>query len=81
MGIVGLLVFGSAAIRIFAQAWRHRSTVNDSLLLLMVAFAVFCSVHEIMYQRTPWLIAGALLALPGRSPEQREKNESPGAGM
>ena len=65
-GLLGGAVFGWA----FVLPARHATRFGKSqparrvLLFLLVAFAIFCLVHEILYQRIFWLVLGAVLAQP-----------------
>jgi O-antigen ligase/uncharacterized membrane protein YbhN (UPF0104 family) len=63
MGLFGFLVFVGAAVRVVVGAMRNPDVAARSFLLVAVAFGAFGLVHEIMYQRAFWLLAGALLAL------------------
>lgn len=43
----------------------YRMASHDAAwILLMICFALFCQLHEMLYQRTLWLLMGALLAKP-----------------
>lgn len=75
MGAIGLGIFVWTAARIFRAAWRWRNTAGGLLVLMLVAFAVMSSAHELLYQRALWLLLGAALALPAVQPAE----ESPGA--
>ncbi|MEX1082690.1 MAG: O-antigen ligase family protein, partial [Xanthobacteraceae bacterium] len=67
-GLVGFLVFASAAVRIgWAEFGRSDEMASKLLLLILCAFAVMSSVHELLYQRGLWLLMGAALALPPKS--------------
>ncbi len=39
-------------------------THDAALILLLICFALFCQLHEMLYQRALWLFIGALLARP-----------------
>lgn len=65
-GLVGLLVFLAPVARIFRseliQATRDES--GKLLILIIVVFATMTIGHEMLYQRTFWLLLGAALAVP-----------------
>jgi hypothetical protein len=65
-GLVGAAVFGWAFLLLARHAIRFGSTqpARRILLLLLVSFATFSLVHEILYQRIFWLVLGAVLARP-----------------
>jgi hypothetical protein len=64
-GPVGLAVFVAAAWRLFADAVRRRGDPAATLLILMFcAFAAMSAAHEMLYQRSLWLLLGAVLAMP-----------------
>jgi uncharacterized membrane protein YbhN (UPF0104 family) len=67
-GLVGLAVLGWAAYAlvrylVIRKAWKS-SPAARALVLLLLAFAAFCQLHEVLYQRIFWLALGALLAVP-----------------
>ena len=64
MGLVGFLVFAIPALRIFWVEWKrpHDDTVATFLVLVLIVFAVESSIHEMLYQRSIWLLLGAALA-------------------
>ena len=65
-GLVGAAVFGWAFFLLAQHAIRFGRILpaRRILLLLLVAFAIFSLVHEILYQRIFWLVLGAVLAQP-----------------
>ncbi len=46
------------------KRFRNNDTVGRLLLLAIAAFATMSLAHELMYQRTFWLLFGAALAIP-----------------
>jgi hypothetical protein len=67
-GLVGLAVLGWAAYAlvrylVIRKAWKGPPATR-ALVLLLLAFAAFCQLHEVLYQRIFWLALGALLAVP-----------------
>jgi hypothetical protein len=67
-GLVGLAVLGWAAFAlvrylVIRKAWKGPPETR-ALMLLLLAFAAFCQLHEVLYQRIFWLALGALLAVP-----------------
>ena len=63
MGVVGAAVLMWPLARILSVEWRNLSDeVGAFLLMIVLAFAIVCQVHEIMYQRAFWLLLGAGLA-------------------
>jgi len=67
-GIVGLLCFAAVGLRIVYREWPglRIDPVSNTIVLAMVAFAMFSAVHEMLYQRSFWLLLGAALAVPLR---------------
>lgn len=68
-GIVGFLVFAIPGLTIFcreiSRSRRGASDIRGVLLVLsLLAFGVMCQVHDLLYQRTLWLILGAALLTP-----------------
>jgi uncharacterized membrane protein YbhN (UPF0104 family) len=65
-GLVGALILFGIFIRLllFAWNWQSGNPIRDILLLLLVSFAIFSTVHDIFYQRLFWLLIGSLLAIP-----------------
>ena len=64
-GLVGFAVFAAAALRLFAEAIRHRAEPAALMLLLsLCAFGVMSVPHEMLCQRAVWLLLGAVLAVP-----------------
>ncbi|WP_084458085.1 lysylphosphatidylglycerol synthase transmembrane domain-containing protein [Desulfocurvus vexinensis] len=57
--LAGVALLGRHALR----GWRGAAHAR-ALGLVLLGFAVFCQVHEVLYQRIFWLLLGALLALP-----------------
>ena len=64
MGLVGLVILAVPILRIFrAEIGRARHDPTARLLVLAIAgFAAMSLVHEMLYQRTFWLLLGAGLA-------------------
>jgi hypothetical protein len=65
-GLLGGAVCGWVFFLLARHAIRFGRTqpAGRILLLLLVAFAIFGLVHEILYQRIFWLVLGAVLARP-----------------
>jgi O-antigen ligase len=64
-GIVGLVVFLAPILRVVAREVRRADRADSArtfLLLALPAFAAIAAVHDILYQRTFWLLIGAALA-------------------
>jgi hypothetical protein len=63
-GLLGLIVLAAAILPVGkAIACKTKfSCKNRSLLLLALAFSVFCQFHEVSYQRILWFVLGGLLA-------------------
>jgi O-antigen ligase len=63
-GLVGFFVFATLFIRaFFSEITKPAPDLASKLLvLIMVAFAIMSLVHEMLYQRTFWLLLGAGLA-------------------
>jgi hypothetical protein len=64
MGIIGLLAFAIPAIRILKREWMQPDpdAAAKLIILILIAFAAVSMVHEMLYQRTMWLLLGAALA-------------------
>lgn len=64
MGLLGLLVFVTPMVRLFRREFARASADPAALLivLLIAVFATMSLVHEMLYQRTFWLLLGAGLA-------------------
>jgi hypothetical protein len=62
LGVVGLGLFAWVATRIFLNAWRWQNASGALIVLVLVVFAVMSAVHELLYQRSLWLLLGAALA-------------------
>jgi len=75
MGLVGLLLFAAVGGRLFISLWRRLKDPQDeaatTLFLLGLCFAAMAMVHDLMYQRILWFIAGACLALPAAAARDR----------
>jgi uncharacterized membrane protein YbhN (UPF0104 family) len=67
-GIVGILVLGWVFFLLMSGAFHNKEKLPAyrGALLLLIAFSIFCLVHEVFYQRIFWLVLGALLACPGK---------------
>lgn len=61
MGGVGLLIFALFGWRLSTTALTRRDEFTDTLFLLLIAFCSMAAVHDMMYQRSIWLLGGALL--------------------
>lgn len=68
LGLAGAAVFGWAFLVVCLFAFKFRTTRPAVRILgmLLLGFACFCLVHEILYQRIFWLVLGATLAYPGK---------------
>jgi O-antigen ligase len=75
-GIVGFLIFATPILRIFWSETRKPShdLASKLLVLIIVAFAVMSSVHEMLYQRSFWLLLGAALAYLPNLPDSSSSN-------
>jgi O-antigen ligase len=72
-GLAGFAVFMTAAYRIVKAEWARRTEpVGLLILLVLSAMAVMSVVHELLYQRTFWLVLGAALALPVEASDDRQ---------
>lgn len=65
-GLVGAAVFSWTFFLLAHHAIQLGKALPSRriLLLLLMAFAIFSLVHEILYQRIFWLVLGAVLAQP-----------------
>lgn len=69
LGLVGFMLFvaGFAVTALWSFSRRHAPGIGLSariVLLTLLAFAAFSTVHEIMYQRIFWLVIGTALLTP-----------------
>ena len=65
-GVIGLLIFAAPFVRVLGQELapaRRQIEPSIFLVLALVGFAVMASIHDLLYQRSLWLLAGAALAL------------------
>lgn len=71
LGVVGTLVFVVPAGFALVSYARGRRVPDDMaarvVVLVLVSFAVMSLPHELLFQRTLWLLLGAALALPRRT--------------
>mgnify|MGYP006419371403 FL=1 len=78
-GIVGFLIFSGGFFWILRQSlWKVRNEgfLTDRVtLLIMCAMGIFCTVHDMLYQRSFWLILGACL-LKSRFPSTQKESVS-----
>ncbi|MGF1609130.1 MAG: lysylphosphatidylglycerol synthase domain-containing protein [Kiloniellales bacterium] len=67
-GLAGLGLFVAGGLSVIAAFWRRLKDPADeaatTLFLLALCFTGMAMVHDFMYQRILWFIAGACLALP-----------------
>jgi len=66
-GIVGFILLSAPIILIFRAeilSLRHIDVAGCLLILVMIAFSVMSQAHEILYQRTFWILVGAAMAMP-----------------
>ena len=77
-GIVGLAAFAIPGALIFMNAWRTRQSdmSAQTVILTFVTFAVMSSVHELLYQRTLWLVLGVSLPLVAEILSERQNGTS-----
>jgi hypothetical protein len=71
-GAIGLLVFAAPFVRIVVRELtpaRRQLVPSAFLVLALVGFATMASVHDLLYQRSLWLLAGAALALTRPEPQ------------
>lgn len=63
-GLLGIIAFGGAFLMLLHHAFRvrRRLPANRILQLLLLGFAAFSLVHDVLYQRIFWLALGVLLA-------------------
>lgn len=73
-GLVGFFTFFVPAIYVWVTEWRHARHESELavIVLCFVAFAVMSAPADMFYQRTFWLLIGAALAIPRRSPHAKE---------
>jgi len=65
-GLVGLVILSTPIFRIFWCEVRRDTRDNSAFLLMLIiaGFAAMSLVHEMLYQRTFWLLLGTALASP-----------------
>jgi hypothetical protein len=64
-GIIGALLFTYPVVRIFVievKRFRNNDTAGILLILIITGFSAMSVFHEVMYQRTLWLLLGMGLA-------------------
>ena len=61
MGVVGFAVFAWFGWQLTQTAFQSKTAEGAALLLMVVGFCTMAAVHDMMYQRSIWLLAGALL--------------------
>lgn len=71
-GVYAVYVF----VRHLRINWR-RGSQNRSLLLLLIAFSLFCLLHEILFQRIFWFALGILLAQPALEQGSSDREGGP----
>lgn len=73
LGLVGSLAFAVPAWRIFRQEIKRApdDATATLLVLMLVGFGVMSLVHELLYQRSLWLLLGTCLAHTGLSRQNR----------
>ena len=66
-GLFGGIVFGWVFLKLMTFVFKQPSNlpVRNILLLMLLVFIIFSSVHEIFYQRIFWLMLGMVMAKPG----------------
>ncbi len=71
LGCVGAFVFGAFYIMALISLWRTYKTRQDiygvsaqAMILVMILFALFSLVHQILYARYLWFLLGLTLARP-----------------
>ena len=80
LGLVGLLVFLFVPVALIGKLWVDRVWRDEwsgaAILGSLCVIGVMSLVHELAYQRTFWLLAGAALALPGSLSWRRQHQVS-----
>jgi uncharacterized membrane protein YbhN (UPF0104 family) len=76
-GLVGAAIFMIPVIRLFvgeARRFHHNDTAGYLIILIIAGLASMSLFHELLYQRTFWILLGAALAtLPAAGAESRPK--------
>lgn len=71
MGIIGFLAFAVPCLFLLfreLRGFRHADMAGRLLLLSLIVFGTMSQIHELLYQRTLWLLLGAaLVKLPAKS--------------
>jgi hypothetical protein len=71
LGVVGFLAFAAPFIRVLKYETYQaglRDPVRIFLILALLGFAVMAAVHDLLYQRSLWLLVGAAMACSRYSP-------------
>ena len=65
LGLVGLLAFLIPAFRIVQTEGRRIEfdPASGLLVFILIAFGMMSAVHEMLYQRSAWLLLGAALSV------------------
>ena len=58
-------------MRAIASEWHSPDAAGRTIVLVLLVFGSMSLVHELLYQRTLWLILGAAFACATRSPRSR----------
>ena len=62
MGLVGFAIFIAPVVRLFLGEFRKIHSADPAthlLILILTAFGIISVIHDMMYQRTFWLLLGA----------------------
>jgi hypothetical protein len=62
LGLTGFSVFVWFGWRVTRVTASSQNSESKALLLIVIGFCTMAAVHDMMYQRSIWLLAGALLA-------------------
>lgn len=67
-GLVGFLAFVTPAALVIFREWRRAraDATSAAIVLCFFAMAIMGVPADMLYQRTFWILAGALLIVPGR---------------
>jgi hypothetical protein len=77
MGLAGFAAFAWFGAKLAGSSMACKDRESAALLLAVLGFCTMGAVHDMMYQRSSWLLAGALLVTSTRRPDQSSYNGVP----
>jgi uncharacterized membrane protein YbhN (UPF0104 family) len=78
MGLAGFAAFAWFGWKLVRNSIASKDRESAALLLAVLGFCAFGAVHDMMYQRSIWLLAGALLVASAAGPALSSHSDVPG---